>query len=164
MIIIEGAGHLFEEPRTLDQVVDHATAWFLRTAGREGPPATGGMELRNPFDLKWALLLTAMVMVLAVIVRWALAVWGGEGLALVLAISGTADIDSAIITLGGLPAGTLDARTAALALSVSVILNTLFKGAVAIAIAGWRKGWPSALPLLATAAACMAAFGIVAAA
>lgn len=30
MIIVEGAGHLFEEPGTLDQVVRHATAWFLR--------------------------------------------------------------------------------------------------------------------------------------
>jgi uncharacterized membrane protein (DUF4010 family) len=139
-----------------------AAAWFLRTARHETASGQAALELRNPFDLKWALLLTAMVMVLAVIVRWALATWGDQGLALVLAISGTADVDSAIITLGGLPAGTLDARTAALVLSVSVILNTLFKGAVALTIAGWRNGWRSALPLFATAAACAAAFGIVA--
>jgi putative phosphoribosyl transferase len=29
LIIIEGAGHLFEEPGTLDEVVRHATGWFL---------------------------------------------------------------------------------------------------------------------------------------
>jgi dienelactone hydrolase len=29
LIIVEGAGHLFEEPGTLDQVVRHATEWFL---------------------------------------------------------------------------------------------------------------------------------------
>jgi putative phosphoribosyl transferase len=29
LIIIEGAGHLFEEPGTLDAVVQHATDWFL---------------------------------------------------------------------------------------------------------------------------------------
>lgn len=29
MTIIEGAGHLFEEPGTLDEVVRHATGWFL---------------------------------------------------------------------------------------------------------------------------------------
>ncbi|HMO31038.1 alpha/beta hydrolase [Enterovirga sp.] len=29
LTIIEGAGHLFEEPGTLDQVVRHATNWFV---------------------------------------------------------------------------------------------------------------------------------------
>lgn len=29
LIVIEGAGHLFEEPGTLDDVVRHATNWFL---------------------------------------------------------------------------------------------------------------------------------------
>jgi alpha-beta hydrolase superfamily lysophospholipase len=30
LIIIEGAGHLFEEPGTMEQVIRHATAWFKR--------------------------------------------------------------------------------------------------------------------------------------
>ena len=30
LVIVEGAGHLFEEPGTLDQVVEHATRWFDR--------------------------------------------------------------------------------------------------------------------------------------
>lgn len=29
LAIVEGAGHLFEEPGTLDEVVRHATQWFL---------------------------------------------------------------------------------------------------------------------------------------
>jgi pimeloyl-ACP methyl ester carboxylesterase len=29
LVIIQGAGHLFEEPGTLDEVVDHASRWFL---------------------------------------------------------------------------------------------------------------------------------------
>lgn len=29
LVIVPGAGHLFEEPGTLDQVVDHAIRWFL---------------------------------------------------------------------------------------------------------------------------------------
>ncbi|WP_027998800.1 dienelactone hydrolase family protein [Sinorhizobium arboris] len=33
LIIIEGAGHLFEEPGTMDQVVRHATDWFLAHLG-----------------------------------------------------------------------------------------------------------------------------------
>lgn len=30
LVIVPGAGHLFEEPGTLDQVIDHATRWFLQ--------------------------------------------------------------------------------------------------------------------------------------
>ena len=33
MVIVPGAGHLFEEPGTLDQVVDRARAWFLQHLG-----------------------------------------------------------------------------------------------------------------------------------
>lgn len=33
MVIIAEAGHLFEEPGTLDQVVDHARDWFLKHLG-----------------------------------------------------------------------------------------------------------------------------------
>jgi putative phosphoribosyl transferase len=29
LVIVEGAGHLFEEPGTLDEVVRHATQWFV---------------------------------------------------------------------------------------------------------------------------------------
>lgn len=36
LVIVEGAGHLFEEPGTLDEVVRYATDWFLtRLAGRK---------------------------------------------------------------------------------------------------------------------------------
>lgn len=31
LLIVGGAGHLFEEPGTLDQVVDHASSWFSRS-------------------------------------------------------------------------------------------------------------------------------------
>jgi pimeloyl-ACP methyl ester carboxylesterase len=33
IVIVPGAGHLFEEPGTLDQVVDLASAWFLEHLG-----------------------------------------------------------------------------------------------------------------------------------
>lgn len=33
MVIVPGAGHLFEEPGTLDQVVELTTDWFLRHLG-----------------------------------------------------------------------------------------------------------------------------------
>jgi putative phosphoribosyl transferase len=37
LVIVEGAGHLFEEPGTLDEVQRHATRWFRRhLAGERG--------------------------------------------------------------------------------------------------------------------------------
>lgn len=33
LIVIEGAGHLFEEPGTMDQVIRHAADWFVRHLG-----------------------------------------------------------------------------------------------------------------------------------
>lgn len=126
--------------------------WLMQRADWGRRQGTGAqVKVTNPFDIRPALLLTGMVMVLTVAANWVLARYGHQGLATVLAISGTADVDSAIITMGGLPAGTLAPQAAALILAVPVTLNTLFKGGVAISVAGWRKGRLGALPLLAVA-------------
>lgn len=125
--------------------------WFLRRAGWGQEQGPAEVTVKNPFDLGPALLLTVMVMALTVLAHWVLARYGDRGLAAVLAISGTVHVDSAIITMGSLPDGTLAARAAALVLAVPVTLNTLFKGSVAIGLAGWRLGKLGALPLLAVA-------------
>jgi uncharacterized membrane protein (DUF4010 family) len=53
-----------------------------------------------------------------------------------------ADADSAVITMGGLPAGALDARTAGLVLTAPVMLNTLVKAGITVAVAGQRDCRP----------------------
>lgn len=128
------------------------TAWYLRRAGREGGGSTGSeVDMRNPFALGPAILLTLMVMALTVAAQWVLSRYGDRGVALVLALSGTVDVDSAIITLGNLPGGTLSPRTAGLVLAVPVVLNTAFKAFIAVSVGGWKKGRHGALPLLACA-------------
>ena len=127
-----------------------ACGLILRRRG-DGPTLPdGAMTLRNPFDLLPALLLAGLTMVLTLVARWVLDRYGDAGLATVLAISGTVDVDSAIITMGSLPPGTLSAQTAALVLGVPVVLNTLFKTATLISIAGWRQSWPGAIAMLAS--------------
>ncbi|WP_296678683.1 DUF4010 domain-containing protein, partial [Novosphingobium sp.] len=81
---------------------------------------------------------------------------GHAGLATVLAVSGVVDVDSAIITLGNLPEATLPAGIAGLVLLPPVLLNTLFKAATAIGLAGWRAVWPGAATLLAAVVAAAA--------
>ena len=112
----------------------------------------GEIAVRNPFDLKPALLLMLLTMALTVAARWVLQRYGDAGLAVVLAIAGTADVDSAVITMGNLPPGTLAPRTAALVLAAPVALNTLFKTAILLALAG-RKGAGAAAAMLASLAA-----------
>jgi uncharacterized membrane protein (DUF4010 family) len=130
-----------------------ATGLILRRRDQGAAAPSDGIALRNPFALGPALVLMVLTMVLTVAARWVLERYGDAGLATVLAISGTVDVDSAIITMGGLPVGTLTPRVAALVLALPVTLNTLFKTATLLSIAGWRKAWPGAAAMLASLAA-----------
>lgn len=129
-------------------------AWYLhRTRFAEVSDTSHEMTIRNPFDVAPALMLAGLVMVLTVASLWVLQNFGDRGLALVLAISGTVDVDSAIITMGGLAGQTLDPRTAGLVLAVPVALNTLFKAGVVASVAGWEKGRNGVIPLVGSALA-----------
>lgn len=131
--------------------VSLVACWLiLRRHGDGSAPVDGAMKLRNPFDVMSALLLMGLTMLLTLVARWVLDRYGDAGLATVLAISGSVDVDSAIITMGNLPADTLTPRLAALVLALPVILNTLFKTATLLSIAGWRKAWPAATAMLAS--------------
>lgn len=133
-------------------------AWLIgRRRPDTGAAAEQAMPLRNPFALGPALLLAALVMVLSVAARWVLARYGDAGLATVLALSGMLDVDSAIITMGNLPAGTVDPRLAALILMPPVLLNTLIKAGAAIGLAGWAKAWRGAAVLGSSTVAALVA-------
>lgn len=131
-----------------------AILWGLRE--KRLPAADRPVELRNPFRLAPAIGLMLLVMLLTVAARWMMALVGERGLALVIAISGLADVDSAIITVGSLPTGMLAGELATVVIVAPVLANTLFKGATAIAVAGWRKGWRLALPLVLSVVASLA--------
>jgi uncharacterized membrane protein (DUF4010 family) len=115
------------------------------------------VKLGNPLDLTAAFGLAALVAVLAVASRWAEQRFGDAGIAVVLSITGLADVDAAVITLAGLPAGSLDGRTAGLVLASPVLINTAFKGVLAFIIAPSRTGWRAAMPLFASVLAACAA-------
>ena len=78
-----------------------------------------------------------------------------------LALSGMLDVDSAIITMGNLPGGTVDPRLAALILMPPVLLNTLIKAGAAIGLAGWRQAWRGAAVLAASALAALGALPLL---
>lgn len=138
-----------------------AAGWFLRQARPASQGEAKMPRLRNPFALAPALLLMAMVMAMTLAARWVLERAGNAGLALVLALSGSVDVDSAIITMGNLPGGTLPPATAAMVLLPPIVLNTLFKAGATLSIAGWRSGRMAAMTLAASAAACLGALPLV---
>lgn len=132
-----------------------ATAWQLRAAALLPSSSSREVPVRNPFNLAPALGLMALVMVLSLASRWVLGRFGDAGLATVLALSGMVDVDSAIITMGGLPKGVLDGRTAGLVLAAPVMLNTLVKAGATISLAGRHRGRSAALALIASVAASL---------
>src|SRR5207248_6148925 len=73
--------------------------WLYRKAPRHQGPAPPG----NPIALLHALGFVAFVAVAAVAARWAQGSFGQSGLAVLLLIIGSMDVDVAIVTLGGLP-------------------------------------------------------------
>lgn len=129
---------------------------------RDGTHSGGGAtQLRNPFAITPALVLMVLVMMLSVAARWVLEQFGDAGLATVLALSGLVDVDSAIITIGHLPGGTVSPTLAALVLMPPVLLNTLFKAGTAIGMAGWRQAWPGAAVLGTSCLAALATLPIL---
>ncbi|WOF42648.1 DUF4010 domain-containing protein [Sphingopyxis indica] len=130
-----------------------ATGWALLAARRGDGATAAPVELRNPLNFGPALGLTALVMVMALLVRWLMERVDDTAIAALLALSGIADVDAAIITIGGLPAGVLGARAAGMAIAASVLANTLLKAIIPPALARTRRGWTAALPLVASAIA-----------
>ncbi|MCB2048345.1 MAG: DUF4010 domain-containing protein [Novosphingobium sp.] len=127
------------------------TAVQLRSARQAPKVEQAEVEVRNPAALRPALMLVALVMALTVVARWVLEQYGDRELALVLAISGTVDVDSAVITIGSLPSTAISPHTAALVLLAPVALNSLFKAFLAGSIAGWRRALPGIVTLVASA-------------
>ncbi len=120
-----------------------------------------GVELGNPLDFRPALLLVAFVAVLAVGSRWALAEFGDAGIGALLFLTGFADVDAAVITLAGLPKGTLTPERAGLLLAMPILANTVLKGGLALVISPNVRGLRAAWPLFASVLAAGAGVALV---
>jgi uncharacterized membrane protein (DUF4010 family) len=124
-------------------VVAWAAGWWLyRKAPRcEGPTPPG-----NPIALVPALGFLLFVAVAAVVARWAEGSFGQEGIAVLLLIMGSMDVDAAIVTAGGLPTNAIGPQLAALALGGTVLANMCVKLGITLAYAR-GKGTSAGLAL-----------------
>jgi uncharacterized membrane protein (DUF4010 family) len=130
-------------------------AW--RALNRSGSaPHEGELKLGNPLMFGPALGLAAFVALLALLARLAFRQFGDAGVAVLLLLTGFADVDAAVITLAGLPPGTLSPTRAGHLLALPVAANMALKAGLAISIAPNARGLRAATPLLASVAAAAA--------
>jgi uncharacterized membrane protein (DUF4010 family) len=122
-----------------------AAFWLYRQAPRcEGPSPPG-----NPIALKPALGFLIFIAAAAVVARWAEGRFGQDGIALLLLIMGSMNVDAALVTAGGLPPSAIGAELAALALCGTILANMVIKLGVTLAYAR-TKGASAAVALSAS--------------
>jgi uncharacterized membrane protein (DUF4010 family) len=122
-----------------------AGLWLYRKAPRHAGPTPPG----NPIRLLPALGFVVFVAAAAVAAAWARGQFGQSGIAILLLIVGSMDVDVAIVTLGSLPADAISPLLAAIAISGTIIVNMGVKIGITLAYAR-RKGVSAALALTAS--------------
>jgi uncharacterized membrane protein (DUF4010 family) len=128
--------------------------WLYRKAPNCDAPSPPG----NPIALHPALGFVLFVAIAAVAARWAAGRFGEQGLAVLLLITGSMDVDTATITLGGLPASAISPAVAAMAMGGTIIVNMAVKIGITLAYAG-RRGLPAVTAMGASIAALAASIG-----
>jgi uncharacterized membrane protein (DUF4010 family) len=129
--------------------------WLYRKAPASDAPTPPG----NPIAMLPALGFLAFVAVAAVAARWAQGRFGETGLAGLLLITGSMDVDTAIITVGGLDPKAIGASLAALGLAGAVFANMSVKLGITLVYAR-SKGISAALALGASMVALAVSIGI----
>lgn len=120
---------------------------FRRATNSKNADAPG-----NPIALLPALGFLLFIAIAAVAARWAEGRFGQQGIATLILIMGSLDVDAAVVTVGGLPAGAITSEVAALALGGTVLVNMAVKLGITFAYAR-SKGKEAAIALMASMAA-----------
>lgn len=129
--------------------------WRYRSAPKHQGPAPPG----NPIALLPALGFVAFVAVAAVAAKWAQGSFGQSGIAVLLLIVGSMDVDVAIVTLGGLPATAISPLLAAMAISGTIIVNMAVKIGIALVYSRGR-GISAALAMASSVIALAIMIGL----
>ena len=108
--------------------------WLYRKAPKADAPTPPG----NPIALLPALGFVAFVAVAAIAATWARSRFGESGIAVLLLIIGSMDVDVSIVTLGTLPAASISPLLAAIAISGTAIANMAVKIGITLVYARGR--------------------------
>ena len=119
--------------------------WLYRTASKCDAPASPG----NPIAILPALGFVVFVAFAAVAAKWAAGRFGEQGIAVLLLIVGSTDVDTAIITLGNLPVTAISPLLAAIAIAGTIIVNMAVKIGITLVYAR-RKGLPAVAAMMSS--------------
>ena len=100
-----------------------AVAWRLAPQVTDGKAKVAG----NPIELLPALGFVVVVAAAAVLTRWAQGRFGEAGIATSLFVTGSFDVDAAVVTLSGLPVSAIGRDSAAIAIAGTVAANMMLK-------------------------------------
>ena len=129
--------------------------WLYRKAPRSDAPSPPG----NPIALLPALGFALFVAAAAVAAAWAQGRFGQSGIAVLLLIVGSMSVDTAIITLGGLPPDAISPLLAAVAIAGTIIGNMAVKIGIALVYAR-GKGVSAAIAMTASVVVLAAMIGL----
>jgi len=127
-------------------IVAWAAGWWLY---RRAPKSEGGAPPGNPIALLPAFGFVLFVAIAAVAARWAEQRFGDQGIAALLFLMGSMDVDAAIVTAGGLRPDAIAPVLAALAIGGTILANMTVKLGITFANARGR-GRSAAAALLAS--------------
>lgn len=133
--------------------------FYLFRHGTGRPEPGDRTLLRNPVELKSALLFGALLGVIMVLGE-ALSAWAGDaGLWALAAASGLADVDAITLSLARMSADDTTVAVAAVGIVIAAGANSIVKGGMALAVGGRRLGLRVLLPLAAGSLLALAAAG-----
>lgn len=128
-----------------------AGVWMSGTHGAKSDSLASANQ-KNPTELKSALIFAGLFAVVQVLVIAGKENLGRAGLFGIAALSGLTDMDAITLSTGGMArSGEADGATAAIAIVIAAMMNTLVKLAIAGTLGGaalaWRLGAIFLLPL-----------------
>lgn len=127
-----------------------AAAWAYRRslaqpAAEAQPPGDG--SVRNPFELRSAVTFGLLYGITLVVTRAAQARLGAGGLYASAVVAGLTDVDAVTLSVAGMHRHGLAAATAANAVTLAMITNTVVKASIALWAGGAAFGRRVAVPL-----------------
>lgn len=130
---------------------------YLLHARRSQTDIDEGRLMRNPMELRAALIyagfLTAIMVLGKALSQWA----GSAGLWALSAVSGLADVDAITLSLARMGSEGLALRVATVGIIIAVSINSIFKSVLGLSIGGRHLGWRLLVPLASGAALALAA-------
>jgi uncharacterized membrane protein (DUF4010 family) len=116
-----------------------AVALLLRRTRHDEPTPGGPLALRNPFSLTAAIKFGLLFAIVLLVVAAARRYFPGQGYYLVAALAGLTDVDAITLSMAALARdGGTDPLTAAGAMIVAALANTLVKCGIIVALASAR--------------------------